>query len=318
MSPPYAICMREAGTLATVDDHPGYVLVTPARNERANIGSTLDSVIGQTVPPRAWVVVSDGSTDGTDQLVADYARRHHFVHLLRRERHGSTDFAAKVHAFNAGYAHLQAVEDLEFDFVGNLDADVSFEPDYFARVLDAFARQPDLGVAGGIVLERIGSEFVAQHISLNSVAGAVQMFRRQCFEAVSGFIPIPGGGEDATAQTLARMKGWTVATLPDLPVLHHGRVLGGARTVVQARFRRGVNNYIIGYHPLFQVASSLSRAVERPYVIGGLSALAGYCWAAARRPPRPVPADIVHFLRREQLQRLRPGVGSTRPTSGPS
>src|SRR5690242_17159020 len=122
-----------------------YVLVTPARNESAFIELTLKSVVAQTVRPLRWIVVSDGSTDGTDEIVQEYAREHDWIELVRAPERTERHFAGKVHAFNAGYAR---VKDLVYDIIGNLDADISFDPEYFGFLLGKFAENRALGVAG--------------------------------------------------------------------------------------------------------------------------------------------------------------------------
>ena len=157
----------------------GYVLATAAYNEERHIGHTLRSVAHQTLRPRRWVIVSDGSTDRTDEIVRSFANSHPFIELLRVEKSEAHDFASKVHALRQGF---DRVRDVEYDFIGVLDADLEFEPDYFARLLAHFADEPRLGVAGGNIVQVIDGAVVPRVKNLNSVAGAVQLFRRECFE----------------------------------------------------------------------------------------------------------------------------------------
>lgn len=278
-----------------------YALITPTRNNADTIGATLASVTRQTVPPVRWIIVSDGSSDRTEEIVDAWAERHPFIRLIRRSSGEAGGFGSKVKAFNVG---LSALRDVPHELVGNLDADVSFAPEYFERLLQAFAEDPSLGVAGGAIVEEVGGQTWPQRISANSVAGAVQLFRRQCFEETGGFVPLPLGGEDSTVEIMARARGWTVRTLFELPVAHQGRVGVRNGRASQARFRKGVTNYLLGYDPLFHAAVSLYRMGDRPYVVGGLSMLCGYGWAALRRPPRAVPEEGVRFLRAEQRRRL--------------
>lgn len=283
---------------------PGdYVLVTPAYNEARSIRRTLESVVGQTHLPREWIVVSDGSTDGTDAVIGEYAAAFDFIRFLRRGRNGPSNFASKVHAFDLGHRSLTFPA---YGFVGNLDADVSFGPDYFERLLRMFDGRPELGIAGGAVFERIGGRFVRHRSSTNSVPGMVQMFRRRCFEDIGGYIPIAGGGEDAAAVILARHLGWTVETSVDFVVYHDGPVLCGARTLLGARFARGATNHELGYHPLFQALSCCWRIAEQPYVLGSCLAGLGYLWSTVRRPAPALPGEVVAALRTDQLRRLRP------------
>src|SRR5213594_984861 len=132
------------------DPAAGYVLSTPARNEVAYIEKTIRSVVAQTLLPLRWVIVSDGSTDGTDEVVKKYAARHDWIELIRRPERAERHFAGKVDAFNAGYAR---VKDLPYDIIGNLDGDVSFDTEYLAFLLSKFSENPRLGVAGTPFLE---------------------------------------------------------------------------------------------------------------------------------------------------------------------
>jgi poly-beta-1,6-N-acetyl-D-glucosamine synthase len=221
------------------------------------------------------------------------------------------DFASKVGAFRAGAAELHGVG---YDFIGTLDADVIVGPDYYQRVLDEFGRRPLLGIAGGHVIEEYDGRRVPQRISGNSVAGGVQLFRRETFEQIGGLRPLPRGGEDSAAEILARMHGWQVATLFELRVRHQGRVLGRQRGLVASWFTRGMVYRTLGYDPLFQAVMSGYRALAQPpYVFSGVAMFAGYWYAAARREPRALAPDEVAYLRAEQHRRLL----RRRPASSP-
>lgn len=279
-----------------------YVLVTAARNEEAYIERTLQSVIAQTVPPQKWVIVSDGSTDHTDEIVTRYQADHDFIQLLRRETDANRNFASKVYAIRAGVDWLN---NIEYDFLGNLDADISFEANYYERVLAEFQQNPELGIAGGLLFEPCRGKWVPQWTStLWSVSGPVQMFRRRCYEDIGGLIPLRKGGEDAVAEVMARMTGWQVKAFADIPVWHHRHTGTADSHLLLSRFQQGWMEYSIGYHPLFEVARCAWRILERPYVIGSICKLSGYCWGFLRRAKWEAPANVVKFLRREQVHRL--------------
>lgn len=282
--------------------HVNYALVTPARNEEAHIQRTIEAVVSQTILPRKWVIVSDGSIDGTDDIVNSYATKCAFIQLLRVGAGKRRDFASKVRAFEAGYDQLG---DVPYEFIGNLDADVTFAPTYYEQILQKFSTNPQLGVAGGIISELIGDTLVTQHVSTGySVSGAVQLFRRDCYQAIGGYVAIKGGGIDTAAEIMARMKSWEVQTFPEVQVRHHRRMDTGGATVLHTKFRRGISNYILGYHPLFQMAASLSRLFEEPFLIGSACTLFGYGWSCLRNYKRVMPEDAVRFLRAEQLARI--------------
>jgi glycosyltransferase involved in cell wall biosynthesis len=280
---------------------PSYVLITPARNEAELIELTIKSVVTQTVRPLRWVIVSDGSTDGTDDIVRKYASDYPWIELVRVPEREERHFAGKVHAFNAGYARLM---DLDYDLVGNLDADISFEEDYFATLLSKFAENPFLGVGGTPYKER-NSEYDYRFASIEHVPGACQLFRRRCFEEIGGYLPIKGGLVDSVATMSARMKGWQTRSFTDRTYVHHresGTAQGGA---LKARFKRGAKAYAMGHHPIWECFRVAYWMTRRPYVIGGLALLSGYVWSMLRRAERPVSRELVAFQRQEQMQRLR-------------
>ena len=205
-----------------------YVLITPTRNEEAYIERTLEAVCKQTILPLKWIIVNDGSTDSTEAKVKKYTSNYSFLELVNLNRIGNANFGSKVNAFQEGYNY---VKKLDYDFIGNLDADVSFEPAYFGNILHKFGENEKLGVAGGIIQELINNKYVTQDISTNSVAGAVQLFRKECYAGIGGYIPMEYGGIDAAAEILARMNGWEVQTFSEYKVLHHRRVKTGKKNI---------------------------------------------------------------------------------------
>ena len=234
-----------------------YAVVTAAYNEVNYIGKLLESMVAQTVHPKRWVIVSDGSTDGTDDLVRKFAERWEFIELHRIIEDHPRNLTAQVHAINAGFARLK---DHECEFVGNLDADVSFGPTYFAELLAKFSEDPTLGLAGGSICEESDGVFVSRHNNSDtSVPHAVQLFRRECLESLGGYKPFSWCGADSYAEVALRMKGWRVQSFSALQVYHHrptGNGFGGWRY----RFRGGVMDFYLGTHPLFELFRIVRRA----------------------------------------------------------
>ena len=278
-----------------------YMLVTAAHNEEAFIENTIKAVMSQTLLPKRWVIVSDGSVDQTDEIVGAYAERCPFIELVRIGKNHARSFASKVYALNAG---LERLKDSDCEFIGNLDADVSFEESYFANLLGEFERDPGLGLAGGFIYEKRRGRFSARaNNSIRSVAGAVQLFRRECYESVGGILPLKYGGEDWCAEVMARMKGWRVKAIPELRVFHH-KPTGAGAGVLRYWYHQGFMDYSLGSHPLFVIVKCLRRLRAKPYVGGALARLTGFAWAYYRKEERPVPREFVEYLRREQKGRL--------------
>lgn len=280
---------------------PTYVLVTPARNEAKFIELTLKSVVAQTVRPLKWVIVSDGSTDGTDEIVSRYAAEHSWIELARMPERHERHFAGKIYAFNTGYAK---VKDLPYEVIGSLDADISFDPDYFSFLLRKLAESASLGLVG-TPFKDIGPIYDYRFVNIEHVSGACQLFRRECFEDIGGYVPVKGGGVDYVAVVSARMKGWTTRTFPEMLCFHHREMGTAEHGVWTARFRYGVKEYALGNHPLWQLSRAAYQMTKRPFFIGGLALLLGYLSAFLRRMERPVHDEFVAFCRREQMNRLK-------------
>lgn len=278
-----------------------YALITAAHNEEEYIEKTLGSVTAQKVLPARWIIVSDGSTDRTDELVRKYAKDFDFIHLVRLERGQNRNFASKVFAQNAGVREL-SLED--YDFIGLLDGDVSFAPDYFAELLKKFRLNPDLGLASGFVYEAVDGRFVPTRGNREgSVPGHIQLFSRECFKDIGGLLPIKYGCVDTYLEIAARMKGWRGQSFPELQVRHH-RPYGGAVGILRYHYRQGLADYSIGYHPIFEVARLIGHIPYPPFFLGAIAQLSGFVTANLRREKRSVSPELVAFLRREQLERM--------------
>lgn len=279
-----------------------YVLVTPAKNEEEYIGHTIQSVIKQTIKPIKWVIVSDGSTDKTDSIVNKYLKDYEFIELITAESQGKRNFGSKVYAFNEGYKRVQ---NLNYSYIGNLDADVSFQRNYFEEILKIHRENPKLGLAGGIIQELINGVYVTQTINKNSVAGAIQLFKKQCFDDIGGYKPISVGGIDALAEIMAKFKGWNVRNYEQFKVLHHRRVAIRNDAILNARMRQGRMFYKLGYHPLFHLLRCASRFKENPFMIGSIFLIIGFFKASIKNEEYALDENVRKFLHKEQMNYLK-------------
>ncbi len=279
-----------------------YVLITPARNEERFIEKLIQSMVSQTVLPLKWVIVNDGSTDATASIVGKYAAGHDWIELVNLSAHRDRSFAAKVHAFNAGF---ERVKELQFDVVGNLDSDVSFDADYLEFLLGKFKEDANLGVAGTIFREDGYSSGRDSFEGANHVAGGCQLFRWQCFAQIGGYIPNRAGGIDWIAVTTARMKGWKTRSFREKYFFHY-RSLGTAeRSQLASAFSYGEKDYYLGNHPVWEAFRIAYRTFKKPVFLGSMALLLGYVSAFVRRIDRPVSRELMRFHRKEQMSKLR-------------
>jgi len=279
-----------------------YVLITPARNEAAFIETTLESVIHQTVLPLKWVIVNDGSMDATANIVSRYLAEYAWIELVNLPVRRDRNFAAKVYAFNAGQ---EKVKHLEYEVIGNLDADVSLDKDHYEFLLGKLAENDRLGVTGTVFREDGYSSETDSFEGQNHVSGQCQLFRRECFKEIGGYVPNRAGGIDWIAVTTARMMGWTTRSFREKSFFHY-RSLGTAeRSLLASAFSYGEKDYYLGNHPLWEICRTAYRAVKKPYLTGALALYLGYLAAFARQMDRPVSQKLMRFHRAEQMQKLK-------------
>jgi biofilm PGA synthesis N-glycosyltransferase PgaC len=281
-----------------------YVIVTPAYNEARHIAHTFRSVVHQTILPRRWVIVDDGSTDETAAVVRSFLPAWDFVRYVRRERvSGQAYYASNVHAIMEGVRH---VREERYDFLAVLDADIVLPEDYYEQLLARFRADPRLGVASGVYDNLVNGCLRKVLNDRRFTPKAIQVFRRKCFEDIGGYLPLKYGGEDTCACIMARMSGWVAWSFPDLRVVHRRPTgLGNAGSLLRVRFRQGLCDYGLGTHPLFMIAKCLRRCVRgSPPVLGGLLRLAGYFYGYLIRESWQVPAEVAAHVRQEQMRRL--------------
>jgi len=278
-----------------------YVVVTPARNEAAFIENLIQSMLAQTVKPLRWVIVSDGSTDGMDEIVQRHAALNPWIVLKRMPERRERHFAGKVHAFNAGY---DAVRELPYEAIASLDADLTFEPGYFEFLLGKLAADSALGLVG-TPFEEEGRSYDYRFTSIEHVSGACQLFRRQCFVDIGGYIPMEGGGIDHVAVLTARMRGWHTRTFTEMKSQHHRKQGTANRSLLNDKLRIGRLDYRLGGHPLWELFRATYQLAKPPYLLGGLFIFWGYFSQWLRRAPRPISDELVRFRQGEQKARLR-------------
>lgn len=281
---------------------PPYVLITPAHNEEVFIRKTLESMVHQTFLPQKWVIVDDGSTDKTAEVVSDYLQQNPWIELVRRSPRQDRSFAAKVQAFNAGY---EKIRDAQYEVLGNLDADISFESDHMEFLLGKFSMDSRLGVAGTVFREEGYNSETDSFEGQKHVSGQCQLFRRQCWEEIGGYVPHRAGGIDWMAVTTARMMGWKTRSFREKSFFHHRHLGTAERSVLSSSFSYGEKDYYLGGHPIWEFFRVAYQTTKRPYILQGLALGAGYSWASLRRTPRPVSRELMAFHRKEQMIRLK-------------
>lgn len=299
--------------------HAPYVILTAARNEAEYLRCTLDSVVGQTMPPLRWVVVDDGSTDATGSILTQYTAAHPWITVIASANTEERNFGSKAAAINAAF---DAVREVAFAYVAVLDADVTLEAGHFEFLLERMEENPLLGITGTAYTEPHYDSTRDRHADPRHVSGQCQCFRRACFEDIGGYTAIPVGGIDWEAVMRARMRGWETRSYSEKSFFHHRSMGTGKDSMLRARFNYGYRDYVFGSHPLWQVLRIGFQMTRTPLLIGGLSLGAGYLWGCLSRPERPISAELMAYRRRDQMNKLRRLLGLNEkpapPTSGPA
>jgi glycosyltransferase involved in cell wall biosynthesis len=277
-----------------------YAVVTPARDEADNIRRLASSLAAQAVIPTCWVVVDDGSRDETPAILAELERDASWIRAVAGRPSADVQRGGPVvRAFHVG---LESLADIDAHVVVKVDADVSFEPDYFVRLLQAFADDDRLGIASGAAWELEDGRWVPRHMTGDSVWGAARSYRRECLRAV---LPLEERmGWDGIDAYKAALAGWSTRTIEDLPFRHHrkeGERDGARRTAWAAQ---GAASYFMGYRFTYLAARALHRSLDER---AALAMVPAYLKAWARREPRCDDAAVRALIRREQSLLRLPG-----------
>lgn len=295
-----------SGTGTVSEPSRRLIAITPAHNEVDHLPTLFASIAAQTVRPDRWIFVDDGSADGTGDRAEKLAAAHDFITVLRRPRPSGRQLTSKAHSVAAGYG--AAIEDCpDAAFVASIDADVELPPHTFAYLLERFEDDPELGVAGGLYREEVDGRTRLGRTRPTHVPGPLQLFRREVFDAIGGYQPLPDGGLDVVSTARARMLGWRTHAFDDLIYLHHRRMgTGGGRHPLSAHFHGGIRDRSCGATLPFMMAKTIRRLTDRPLLAASLARLVGFLYAVVTRRQSAIPADVLAFMRAEHRRRILP------------
>ena len=284
---------------------PRMVFISPVRNEEDYLELTIKAMVSQTVQPVEWIIVDDGSTDSTRDIVNKYIPENKWIRLVEKPDRGARSVGpGVVEAFYFGYDQIQTKD---YDFVCKMDGDIDFKDRYFERLLEYFEKDPRLGAASGKPYLEVGDRLVPERKSDEMVAGMINFYRRECFEDVGGFVREVHW--DGIVFHMARIKGWRTGSFdhPDMRFIHK-RVMGSSHQGIwTGRLRWGRGQWFMGTHPLYLLAITTYRLMERPFFLGGLGIFCGYVQAAFQGMKRYEYPGFRKSLHAWQFERLKLG-----------
>ncbi|MEL6581010.1 MAG: glycosyltransferase family A protein [Cyanobacteria bacterium J06621_12] len=281
------------------------VIISPVRNEGNFIQEIINSLVSQTVKPVEWIIVDDGSSDETLAIASEAAKLYDWIHVIQKLDRGFRAVGpGVVETFYYGY---QRIRSAEYDFICKMDADLELPSRYFETLLSFFDRDPYLGAASGKPFLQEDGQLVEERTHDEMVCGQINFYRRECFDDIGGFVREVHW--DGIAFHRARMEGWRTRSIrhPDLNYIHR-RLMGSSGVgIIQGRMRWGKGQYFMGTHPLFLLAITCYRMLERPFVLGGLMIFVGYCRAYLDSIGRYENYAFRRSLHAWQMERLKLG-----------
>jgi len=277
-------------------------LITPCRDEAEFLQTTIDTVAAQSVPPAKWVIVDDGSTDQTPQILEAARRKHSFIHVFRREDRGKRSVGPGV--IEAFYAGLHAINLAEFQYLCKLDADLELPSRYFQALMEHFEADPWLGTLSGKLFLRYGDRLVEERCGDENSVGPSKFYRVDCFNDIGGFVrQVSWDGIDGH---VCRMRGWVARSMhePDLRIVHLRRMGSSQQNFWTGRLRWGRGKYFMGSAWYYVLAVSIYRMFERPYILSGIGIMWGYIKAMFKRQERYSDPAYFKNLRRYERRSL--------------
>lgn len=276
-----------------------YIIISPVRDEAEYIEKTLTSVIQQTIRPMEWVIINDGSTDNTGEIIDGYARQYPWIRAIHRVNRGFRKAGGGVmEAFYDGYSSITS---LDYDFIVKLDGDLSFGADYFEKCFNEFDKNSKLGIGGGILGHMINGKFEIEKNPSFHVRGATKIYKKACWDAIGELIRAPGW--DTLDEVKANMLGWETRSFPEITLMHH-RFTGQADGSWRNLIKNGMANYVSGYHPLFMFFKCIKRAFQKPYLMGSIALSYGFLSGYVKKIPQVNDPALIQYLRKQQLKKL--------------
>jgi poly-beta-1,6-N-acetyl-D-glucosamine synthase len=274
-----------------------YVLITPVKDEYENFQKCIKSILSQEILPEKWIIINDGSTDGTKDLIDELAASNKWVEPV----HNDPDRIRKPGGEFVLKKGFDLINVRDYEFVVKMDGDLSFEGNFFKYLFNEFKKDPKLGIASGSCFIDVKGKLIEETKARVHTRGPMKVYRTQCFVDIGGIEPLLGW--DTIDEIRAQLRGWKTRTFPELHIIHlrptqsSGGRINGMRNMAKA-------SYYIGYHPLFLISRGIKNMAEKPYIIGGLAMITEYFKNYIKGNPQISDPELIKYVRREQMKRL--------------
>jgi poly-beta-1,6-N-acetyl-D-glucosamine synthase len=276
-----------------------YVIVSPVRDEEQYLSQTIRSVMGQSIRPSEWVIVDDGSHDGTGRIIEEYAAKLPWIRAVHRADRGQrVPGTGVMEAFYTGYERLHCTD---WEFIVKLDGDVGLEADYFERCFEHFMEDPKLGICGGTMYCPKNGTLKIESSPGYHVRGPIKLYRRSCWDAIGGLLKTTGW--DSLDEFQANRLGWRTRSFSELKVIHY-RPTGAVQGAWRDGVKMGRASYIAGYHPVFMIAKCIKRVGQRPFLIVAMAHAYGFLTGYLKRISQVNDQELIRYIRGQQIRRL--------------
>jgi glycosyltransferase involved in cell wall biosynthesis len=276
-----------------------YVIVSPVRNEEEFIETTIKSVINQDHLPSEFIIVDDGSTDSTPEIIQRYTSIYNWIKVVHRPKGEHRPGGGVVEAFYAGF---DIIETKDWNFVIKLDGDVEFAPDYFSKQIERFEENPKLGISSGKTYQPKGNKLVLDKMPDDHTRGPAKMYKRDCWNDIGGLPRVLGW--DTLDELKAQVLGWETRSFADLKLIHFKPIGYKQKKIVKREVKAGERQHYLGYHPAFALSRGIYRMFQKPYLIAGVLNIYGFIAAELQNTDQIKDKEIIHHLRKKQIDRL--------------
>jgi poly-beta-1,6-N-acetyl-D-glucosamine synthase len=280
-------------------DMTAYVIVLPVRNEERFIQKAVDTIVKQTILPAKCIIVDDGSSDNTSEIVKSAACRYDWIDIIAIPDRGYDAVGSGVSAaLNCG---IMEVWKMNWDLLLKLDADIELPSSYCELFLKKFEKLPQLGIASGTTYYKKGAEKRIEKAPSDVPMGAARFYRRKCLNSISGIITATGW--DTVDLIRAQRAGWKTQRFEEIEILHNRR-MSSRNGLLKGKTREGMTRYALGYHPLFVLARCIVHLGMPTRIIDSLGIFYGYAKAFFSKHPRILNENERQYVRSRQLLRL--------------
>ncbi|MCQ6962392.1 glycosyltransferase [Methanolobus chelungpuianus] len=279
-----------------------YILVTPAKNEEEILDKCIESVASQIKLPSLWVIVDDGSDDGTPEIIQKASSRYQWIKSVRlgpsKRDLGAHYSYVCIEGFKAA-TDICSRENIDYRFIALQDADIVLPTNYYEYLIEKLVQYPSFGILSGSTTCLVNDKFICPDQSEKLPSGAARVWRKECFEETGGYIP--AFAPDSVSNIKAKLKGWSIRRCSEISFVQL-RETASAKGLWNGWASIGKRNYYLGFPLYFAFMKALKHSVRPPFYLGA-AYLSGY-FSFLLKGKQIQEKDILHYYRHMRPKEL--------------